>query len=115
MKKILSLLFVLLVMMPAEAKKLKFGFAPAAPSQKEEFRGTWLQTAFQERYMKLPPEECKAYLQQVVDQLYETGFNAIFFQVRPEGDAFYQSPYEPWSRFLTAQQGLAPRPYWDPL
>ncbi len=115
MKKILSLLFVLLVMMPAEAKKLKFGFAPAAPSQKEEFRGTWLQTAFQERYMKLPPDECKAYLQQVVDQLYETGFNAIFFQVRPEGDAFYQSPYEPWSRFLTGKQGKAPTPLWDPM
>ena len=43
------------------------------------------------------------------------GANAIIFQVRPECDALYESPYEPWSRFLTGTQGKAPQPYWDPL
>lgn len=36
-------------------------------------------------------------------------------QVRPAGDAFYDSPLEPWSRYLTGTQGQAPNPYWDPL
>ena len=41
--------------------------------------------------------------------------NAIIFQVRAECDALYNSPLEPWSRYLTGQQGVAPNPFWDPL
>lgn len=83
--------------------------------EKQEFRGVWLQTAFQERYQKMSPAECKQYLTQLVDGLVETGFNAIIFQVRPEGDAFYRSRLEPWSRFLTGRQGKQPYPVWDPM
>lgn len=36
-------------------------------------------------------------------------------QVRTEGDAFYESRFDPWSRFLTGQQGKEPSPKWDPL
>uniref|UniRef100_A0ACD5GRJ8 Family 10 glycosylhydrolase n=1 Tax=Desertifilum tharense IPPAS B-1220 TaxID=1781255 RepID=A0ACD5GRJ8_9CYAN len=36
-------------------------------------------------------------------------------QVRIEGDALYQSSLEPWSRWLTGQQGRAPEPFYDPL
>jgi uncharacterized lipoprotein YddW (UPF0748 family) len=43
------------------------------------------------------------------------GINAIFFQVRPAADAFFASPYEPWSEWLTGKQGQAPDPYYDPL
>jgi uncharacterized lipoprotein YddW (UPF0748 family) len=35
------------------------------------------------------------------------------FQVRPEGDALYASLHEPWSRYLTGEQGRAPE--LDPL
>lgn len=34
--------------------------------------------------------------------------NALFFQVRPEGDAFYPSGVNPWSQYLTGEQGVAP-------
>jgi uncharacterized lipoprotein YddW (UPF0748 family) len=34
--------------------------------------------------------------------------NAIVFQVRPECDAVYSSQIEPWSRYLTGQQGEDP-------
>lgn len=85
------------------------------PTPKEEFRGVWIQTAFQDRYMKMSPDQCKAYMRQLVEDLSATGFNAVLFQIRPEGDAFYQSSYEPWSRFLTGKQGVAPTPLWDPL
>ena len=34
--------------------------------------------------------------------------NALFFQIRPEGDAFYPSGVNPWSKYLTGEQGVAP-------
>ena len=39
--------------------------------------------------------------------------NAIIFQVRPEADAFYKSDIEPWSRFFTGEQGVAPAGEFD--
>ena len=43
------------------------------------------------------------------------GMNAVVVQVRPSADAFYPSPYEPWSQWLTGTQGKAPFPYYDPM
>jgi len=86
-----------------------------ASTEKQEFRGAWIQTAWQDRYMNKTPDRCKQYMYQLVETLHETGFNAILFQVRPEGDAFYKSQYEPWSRFLTGKQGKAPSADWDPM
>jgi uncharacterized lipoprotein YddW (UPF0748 family) len=43
------------------------------------------------------------------------GINTIILQVRPTADAFYASDLEPWSRFLSGKQGVAPDPYYDPL
>jgi len=50
-----------------------------------------------------------------LNELQKDGVNAIIFQVRAECDALYNSSLEPWSRFLTGKQGVAPSPYWDPL
>ena len=33
--------------------------------------------------------------------------NALVFQIRPEGDAFYKPGIEPWSRYLTGKQVLS--------
>jgi uncharacterized lipoprotein YddW (UPF0748 family) len=41
--------------------------------------------------------------------------NALIVQIRPATDAFYPSPYEPWSEWLTGTQGQPPMPYYDPL
>lgn len=43
------------------------------------------------------------------------GMNAMVVQIRPSGDAFYPSPFEPWSQWLTGTQGKPPVPYYDPL
>ncbi len=51
----------------------------------------------------------------ILDELMSTGINTVFLQVRPACDAFYQSNYEPWSRYLTGTEGEAPDPFWDPL
>ena len=51
----------------------------------------------------------------MLDRLQKTGINAVIVQIRPAADAFYNSPYEPWSEFLNGVQGAAPIPYYDPL
>ncbi|GBD87886.1 hypothetical protein BMS3Abin03_01820 [bacterium BMS3Abin03] len=54
-------------------------------------------------------------LKNLFDRLKDAGINAVFFQVRAECDAFYDSPYEPWSEWLTGRRGEEPYPYFDPL
>ena len=58
---------------------------------KEEFRGAWIQTVFQDRYSRMNPQQCREYLDRFVKMLYDTGFNAIIFQVRSGGSSFMSS------------------------
>ncbi|MDO4191403.1 MAG: family 10 glycosylhydrolase [Bacteroidales bacterium] len=51
----------------------------------------------------------------ILDTLQSLHFNAIFIQVRPSADAFFESTHEPWSLYLTGKQGEAPTPFYDPL
>ena len=82
--------------------------------QKREFRGAWIQ-AVNGQFIGMSTQQMQKTLSYQLDELWKDGVNAIIFQVRPECDALYKSNIEPWSRFLTGQQGLAPSPYWDPL
>lgn len=86
----------------------------AAEPPKREFRGAWISTVHQERYLKNTTEQNKALISSMLDKLQAAGVNAVLFQARPSSDAFYASKYEPWSRYLT-NGGKAPQPYWDPL
>lgn len=88
---------------------------PAQDSPKHEFRGAWIQTVFQSEYAKMSPDEMKADFIRKLNYLQECGINAIVFQVRPEADAWYHSEIEPWSRFCTGKQGVAPEPFFDPM
>lgn len=90
------------------------GVMRAVEVPKREFRGAWLHTVYQDGYASRSTEENKRWLIDQLDCLQEAGINAVIFQVRPSADAFYDSKYEPWSRFLT-KNGKAPSPYWDPL
>ena len=78
------------------------------PSPKREFRGAWIQTVGQSRYRQMNSAVMRHYLADMVRKLDEAGINAVIFQIRPEADAFYRSELEPWSRFLTGEQGKAP-------
>jgi uncharacterized lipoprotein YddW (UPF0748 family) len=82
--------------------------------QKREFRGAWIQCV-NGQFIGLGTNGMQQTLRSQLDELQRDGVNAVIFQVRAECDALYQSNYEPWSRFLTGQQGIAPQPYWDPL
>ena len=81
---------------------------------KREFRGAWIQCV-NGQYLGKSPAEIRQMLSSQLDVLADAGINAIMFQVRAEGDALYKSNYEPWSRYLTGQQGVAPSDGWDPL
>lgn len=85
---------------------------------KNEFRATWIATVINLDWPEssgLPPRYKKEDLLNKFDRLKEAGINVIYFQIRTEGDALYDSPTEPWSKYLTSEEGRAPDPYWDPL
>jgi len=82
--------------------------------QKREMRGAWIQCV-NGQFQGLGTQKMQQTLSYQLDELQKDGVNVIIFQVRPECDALYESSIEPWSRFLTGQQGKAPVPYWDPL
>ncbi len=84
------------------------------PQPKREFRGAWIQCV-NNQFNGIGRDRMQETLTYQLNELQKTGINAILFQVRAEGDALYQSNLEPWSRYLTGQQGRAPEPYWDPL
>lgn len=81
---------------------------------KREFRGAWIQCV-NGQFLDKSSEQIRQMLSRQLDVLQKAGINAIFFQVRPEGDALYYSSFEPWSRFLTGKQGTPPGDGWDPL
>ena len=81
---------------------------------KREFRGAWIQCV-NGQFLGMSTQTMQQTLTYQLDELQKDGVNAIIFQVRPECDALYKSDMEPWSRFLTGNQGSAPAPNWDPL
>lgn len=89
-------------------------FTESTTAQKREFRGAWIQCV-NGQFEGMGTAKMQQTLSYQLDELQKDGVNAIIFQVRPECDALYESKIEPWSRFLTRQQGVAPSPYWDPL
>lgn len=85
-----------------------------ASAPKREFRGAWIQ-AVNCQFQGIPAKVLKQTLSDQLDSLASCGINAILFQVRVEGDALYKSEIEPWSRYLTGEQGKTPDEDWDPL
>ncbi len=86
------------------------------PSQ--EFRAVWVATVANIDWPSKPGLPVEQQQQELIDLLNRAAalnFNAIFFQVRPAADALYNSPYEPWSYYLTGNMGEAPLPFYDPL
>lgn len=83
--------------------------------KKEEFRGVWVHTVYQAQYATMNKGQMQEYFLRMLDSYQQAGMNAFIFQVRPTADAFYKSSLEPWSRFMTGQQGVAPKEDWDPM
>ena len=85
---------------------------------KYEFRAVWVATVDNIDWPSrgnYNTELQKAEFIRQLDMHQRNGMNAVIVQVRPACDAFYASSIEPWSQWLTGQQGRAPVPFYDPL
>jgi uncharacterized lipoprotein YddW (UPF0748 family) len=83
-----------------------------------EFRAAWIATVANINWPSkagLSTAEQQREAIVLLDFLKEHHYNAVVFQVRPQADALYLSELEPWSIYLTGEQGKAPEPFYDPL
>ena len=83
-----------------------------------EFRAAWVASVANINWPSEPGLTVDVQKQEaisILDDLKANNFNAVIFQVRPQADALYQSSLEPWSYYLTGEQGSAPDPLYDPL
>lgn len=112
MKKALALCALLFILHLSFFSTFASAQLPQTP--KREFRGAWIQ-AVNGQWQGQGRDRMQAELIRELNALQADGINVILFQCRVEGDALYASQLEPWSRYLTGQQGTPPSPYWDPL
>ena len=92
--------------------------ADAPPPVEREFRGVWVAAVSNIDWPSqpgLPVDSQKAELVRIMDRAQELRLNVVILHVRPAADALYPSPLEPWSEYLTGEQGRAPEPFYDPL
>ena len=87
---------------PEEGETLKY--------PKKEMRAVWITTAYE---LDWPQGAYSAEAQKekyitYLDKFKDLNINAVFFQVKPMGDAFYDSSYEPWSKYITGTRGEDP-------
>jgi uncharacterized lipoprotein YddW (UPF0748 family) len=92
--------------------------ADCPPPAPREFRAAWVATVANIDWpskQSLTTAQQQAEIIAIVDRAAELNLNALVLQVRTSADAFYPSSLEPWSEFLTGEQGRAPSPFYDPL
>ena len=72
-----------------------------------ELRGVWVATVTN---LDFPKTNSTIHFQRtytdLMIKLKKAGFNAVFFQIRPSCDAFYNSAVNPTSRFLCGREGF---------
>ena len=95
-------------------------FSSCAPSSAEvdEVRACWVSTIGNLDFpskVGMSSKTLKKEIDEIVINCSQLGLNTIFFQVRPKGDALYDSSIFPWSEYLSGVQGVAPDNRFDPL
>ena len=88
------------------------------PKAMQEFRAAWVATVDNINWPSKPGltnEQQQKEAIALLDFLQKHNFNAVILQVRPQADALYKNDLEPWSYYLTGEQGKAPNPLYDPL
>lgn len=87
-------------------------------AKEQVIKGVWAATLYSMDYpSKATPnaDALRRDADKLIDDAEKHGYNALFLQVRPTGDALYRSKIYPWSKYLTGEQGLAPSDDFDPL
>lgn len=81
---------------------------------KRQFRTAWVATIANLNMPKVQSQsEFEAKYTEILNTFSDWNMNAMIFQVRPMLDTYYQSEINPWSEFLSGQQGVDPG--YDPL
>ena len=80
-----------------------------------DMRAVWISTVYSADYPSTTNNEAaqKAEFIEKLDKAQALGLNTVVVQVRPKGDAFYESELNPWSAVLTGAQGVDPG--YDPM
>ena len=92
---------------------------PCTPSPryaKTDFRGMWIASVVNIDWPSRRGLSAQAQQRELIDWFdlaKGNNFNAVVLQVRPTADTFWPSEKEPWSRWLTGEQGKDPG--YDPL
>jgi len=87
---------------------------PATPHR--QFRAMWIASVANIDWPSatgLSAATQQAEFRSWLDLAVQRKMNAVVVQIRPSADAFWPSPYEPWSKYLTGTQGG--NPGYDPL
>lgn len=90
--------------------------ASALAPRKRELRAMWISSVVNIDWPSrtgLSAADQQAEFLHWLDVAEQFHLNAVFVQVRPTADAFWPSPLEPWSQYLTGVQGRDPG--YDPL
>lgn len=93
-----------------------FSLLTLSAQPKREFRGVWIANVGNVDWPSqkgLSAEQQRQELINLLELHQKQGLNAVFLQIRNACDAVYPSSIEPWSEWLTGQQGLSPG--YDPL
>ncbi len=116
--RIFLLLAALLMALPGSLRADYVPMNVKVPEPRREFRAAWIATVHNLDWPStytLSPDQQRGEMIALLDLAASTGLNAVVFQVRTECDAFYRSSLEPWSFFLTGNQGVGPSDGYDPL
>ena len=110
--------FIIYAFLSGCSKKVTQTFISKPVGPKREFRAVWVATVDNIDWPSrrgLSSEMQQQDFRTLLDKQKSYGMNAVLVQVRAAADAFYARGKEPWSEWLTGEQGKAPKPYYDPM
>ncbi|WP_243717677.1 family 10 glycosylhydrolase [Actinomadura sp. KC345] len=96
---------------PAGARAECAAVPAPGDSKARQLRALWIATVGNIDWPKdpgAPAAEQKKQFTRLLDTAKQMNMNAVFVQIRPNSDAFYDSPIEPWSTWITGKQGKDP-------
>jgi uncharacterized lipoprotein YddW (UPF0748 family) len=100
------------------AKKVTQQYNSKITAPKREFRAVWVATVDNIDFPSkkgLTSDVQQEEYRKILDFHKKTGLNAVLVQVRAASDAFYARSVEPWSEWLSGEQGKSPEPFYDPM
>jgi uncharacterized lipoprotein YddW (UPF0748 family) len=103
---------------PAQLSTASVSGGDTPPPLPREFRAAWVASVANIDWPSqrgLSVGALKEEITRIVEAAASLKLNALIVQMRPAGDALYASALEPWSEYLTGEQGRAPEGGFDPL